>query len=89
LFIRKSKSKSNRIIKKISLKANPDKIDWPTLSSNPNPEAIDLLKENQDKIDWDALSENPSAIELLKENQDRIDWEALSANPAIFEEVLE
>ena len=41
-----------------------NKIDWNTLSGNPN--AIELLKENQDKINWEILSLNTNAIELLK-----------------------
>jgi hypothetical protein len=65
------------------LKENKDKIDWTSLSTNPN--AIELLKVNQEKIDWYYLSGNPNAIELLKENQDKIDWEILSFNPNAIE----
>ena len=49
-----------------------NKIEWSTLSLNPN--AIELLKENPHKIDWDNLSENENAIEILKDNLDKIDW---------------
>ena len=51
---------------------NKDKINWISLSSNPN--AIDLLKKNIDKIHWFRLSRNPNpnAIELLRE---RIEYE--------------
>jgi hypothetical protein len=59
-----------------------DKIDWSSLSLNPN--AIELLKQNKDKINWVLLSLNPNAIELLKENQDKIDWWNFSKNPSIF-----
>ncbi len=71
------KLKCNRIIKK-----NQDKINWDSLSLNPN--AIELLKENKDKINWYLLSLNPNAIELLKENQDKINWAIFSTNPNIF-----
>jgi hypothetical protein len=40
-----------------------NKIDWASLSSNPN--AIDILEANQDKINWRILSLNPS-IFILK-----------------------
>jgi hypothetical protein len=50
-----------------------DKLDWATLSENPN--AIELLKDNRDKINWCNLSNNHNAIELLKANLDKIDWE--------------
>ncbi len=59
-----------------------DKIEWKTLSLNPN--AIELLKENQNKIDWFNLSRNPNAIKLLKENQYKICLRSLSKNPNIF-----
>ena len=51
---------------------NIDKINWTSLSINPN--AIQILKENQDKIHWGALSTNQNAITLLEQNQDKIDW---------------
>ena len=60
------------------LKENPEKIDWYSLSSNPN--AIELLKENKELIDWDQLSQNPNAIELLKANPENINWNLLSLN---------
>ena len=61
------------------------KLDWISLSANPN--AIELLKENKDKISWDWLSQNlnPEAIELLKANYDEIDWVMLSKNPNAIE----
>ena len=61
------------------LTINKNKINWNTLSKNPN--AISLLKENQDKINWFEMSKNPNAISLLKENQDKINWNYLSSNP--------
>jgi hypothetical protein len=33
------------------------------LSSNPNPEAIELLKANQGKINWKEFSANPAIFE--------------------------
>jgi hypothetical protein len=50
---------------------NPIKLNWYSLSSNPN--AILLLEQNKDKIDWRNLSLNPNAISLLEQNQDKID----------------
>ena len=40
------------------LEQHPDKIDWQTLSENPN--AIPLLKKNQEKINWMFFTTNPS-----------------------------
>ena len=37
---------------------NVDKIDWPSLSENPN--AIHLIEANLDKIIWETIWENPS-----------------------------
>ena len=51
------------------LEKNQDKIDWNSLSLNPN--AIDLLEKNPDKIYWKYLSNNPNAIDLLEKNQDK------------------
>jgi len=81
-----SKSGSNRLFRNINviklLKNYPDKIDWCSLSSNPD--AIQLLKTKYpDKIDWNCLSLNINieAIELLKQNPKKIDWRQLSLNP--------
>ena len=60
-----------------------EKLDWASLSSNPN--AIELLKNNPTKIVWWKLSSNPNAIELLHENQTRINWQYLSRNPNAIE----
>jgi hypothetical protein len=60
-----------------------NKIDWASLTTNPN--AIELLKEYPHKIKWEYLSANPAAIDLLKENPNAIDWEMLSENPAAIE----
>ena len=72
-------------------KANPKKINWKYLSTNPNPKAIKLLKANLKKIDWTRLSGNPSpeAIKLLKANPKKIDWYKLSGNPALFTETYD
>jgi hypothetical protein len=56
-----------------------DKIDWYSLTANPN--AIELLKEYPHKIEWECLSANPAAIDWLKENKNVIDWGMLSENP--------
>ena len=60
------------------LEKNPDKIDWYSLTINPN--AIELLEKNQDKIDWYSLSENPAIFE--------IDYQALNDRCAIYKEEL-
>ena len=56
-----------------------DKIDWYSLTANPN--AIELLKEYPHKIEWECLSANTAAIDWLKENKNVIDWGMLSENP--------
>ena len=61
------------------LEQNQDKINWNSLSSNPN--AIHLLEQNPDKINWNSLSSNPNAIHLLEQNPDKINWNSLSENP--------
>ena len=65
------------------LMANPEEIDWETLSANPG--AIELLKANPEEIYWSMLSENPNAIELLKANPKKINWQMLSGNPNAIE----
>jgi hypothetical protein len=35
-----------------------DKVNWKTLSCNPN--AIHILENNLDKVDWYELSQNPN-----------------------------
>lgn len=70
------------VIEKVA-KSYPEKIDWGSLSLNP--EAIHLLQENPDKIHWRNLSENPAAIHLLEkmseEDPDRLDWCSICKNP--------
>jgi len=60
-----------------------NKIDWASLTTNPN--AIELLKEYPHKIKWEYLSANTAAIDWLKENKKVIDWGILSENPAAIE----
>ena len=60
-----------------------NKIDWASLTTNPN--AIELLKEYPHKIKWEYLSANTAAIDWLKENKKVIDWGMLSENPAAIE----
>ena len=66
------------------VRKNFDKIDWPSLSLNPN--AIQLLEQNLDKVCWYTLSSNPNAIRLLEQNPDKMRlMTRLSYNPNIFE----
>jgi hypothetical protein len=65
------------------LKANPEKINWNCLCTNPA--AIHLLEANIEKINWYELSKNPAAIHLLEANIEKVNWYELSKNPAIFE----
>ncbi len=51
------------------------KLDWHSLSFNPN--AIEILEKNEDKIDWYYLSGNPNAIKILEKNEDKIIWSLL------------
>ena len=67
----------NRIID--LLEKNQEKIDWNSLSQNPN--AISILEKNLDKIYWHRFSINPNAISILEKNQDKINWTWLSKNP--------
>ena len=60
-----------------------DKLDWYTLSENPN--ATYILEKHFNKINWDWLSENPNAIHLLEKHPEKINWSGLSMNPSIFE----
>ena len=62
------------------IKANPDKIDWFTLSVNPS--AIKYLEKHPDKINYWALSWNIAAIHLIESNMDKIHWMGLSSNSA-------
>ena len=66
-------------IRREDIQANPDKIYWYLLPSNPS--AIHLLEANPDKIDWFNLALNPGAIHILETNLDKIDWSWLSENP--------
>ena len=51
------------------LKENKNKINWVSLSANPN--AIELLKENKKKIEWECFCQNPNIFtydyKLMKE----------------------
>ncbi len=77
-----------------------EKIDWGSLSLNPN--AIEILKTYHKNINWQYLSKNPAAIELIKDKIDEeksmttpkplylfkekyIDWNILSYNPNAIE----
>ena len=57
---------------------NLDKVDWDSLSSNPN--AITILQNNLDKVNWRQLSSNPTAIHILENNLDKVYWYMLSSN---------
>jgi hypothetical protein len=48
------------------LKANPNKINWRFLSSNPNPKVIEIMKNNINKLRW-YWSSNPSIFDELLE----------------------
>ncbi len=65
---------------------NPDKINWPKVSSNPAEWAKQMLLENPVRIHYAYLSYNSSdwAINLLKETPDKIYWSNLLKNPNIF-----
>ena len=59
---------------------NLDKVDWLSLSENPN--AIHILEKNLDKVHWWNLSSNINAIHLLENNLDNdVSWSLLSRNP--------
>ncbi len=74
-------SRSNDSVILSFLEANPDIIDWYSLSENPSWDAIRILKNNPDKIIWDIISCNPSAIDMLENNPDKIDWTNICSNP--------
>jgi len=55
------------------LEKNPTKIDWHYLSSNTNPNAIDMIKKNkQENICWWDLCKNPKAVYLIEEQLDKL-----------------
>jgi hypothetical protein len=62
---------------------NVNKLNWDSLSENPN--AINILKENKNKINWYKLALNPNAIELF----DEIDWERAHSISILSSIVLE
>ena len=80
-----SKSGTNRLFRNINviklLKNYPDKIDWCSLSSNPD--AVKILKNKYpERINWDCLTLNINieAIKLLKQNPKKINWKLLCYN---------
>jgi len=74
-----------------NIKDNEDKINFGTLSSNTNPEAIKILKEKHfDKIDWLRMSENPYpvAIDLLIQYPDKVCIEWMTRNLVYLKETI-
>ena len=61
------------------LEKNLNKVDWSSLSENPN--AIPILEKNLNKVDWKYLSRNPNAIPILERNLDKVNLYCLSINP--------
>ncbi len=51
---------------------NLNKVDWGSLSRNPD--VVHILEQHLDKVDWDMLSINPNAIHLLEQNLDKVNW---------------
>jgi hypothetical protein len=73
------------------LRANPGKVNWEMLSTNPSPDAHALLMAQMGRWDaategllWSHLSSNPApwAMTMLVSNLEAVDWFALSTNPA-------
>jgi hypothetical protein len=67
---------------------NRDKWSYHHLSSNTNPEIIQIIDELIDsgspyakQLNWSLLSANPAAINIIKKNMDKISWNYLSVNP--------
>jgi len=55
------------------LEEHPDKINWDSLSRNPN--AIHILKENLDKINWKEFCYyNPNIVSILEKYPEKINW---------------
>lgn len=50
------------------LQENQDKVDWDSLSYNPNAVPIleEMLEDNEKYINWHGLSQNENAIHILK-----------------------
>ena len=63
---------------------NNAQTNWAELSSNPAPDAIELLIANPHMINWPNLSGNPGAIELLIANTHRIDYNRFRNNPGVI-----
>jgi alpha-D-ribose 1-methylphosphonate 5-triphosphate diphosphatase PhnM len=59
------------------LQQNLETVDWDSLSSNSNPNAVHLLKDalnhSPEKINWSNLSRNPNFMEVIGE----LDYEAM------------
>jgi hypothetical protein len=64
------------------LEKNMDKINWDSLSFNPNPNAIRLLEKNVDKVNWFWLSKNTGAISIIEKHMDKVNYVTLSMNSA-------
>ncbi len=64
------------------IKKNLDKINWFSLSQNPN--AINILENNLNKINWLMLSQNPNAIHLLT----KLNYDLMKNNMIKFNEEL-
>jgi hypothetical protein len=72
------------IIKDMDEEKYMNKIDWSSISYNPDKRAIDFLFRYPSKIQWHLLPRNksPHIIPYLQKNIDKIDyWMHLSKNP--------
>jgi hypothetical protein len=70
------------------LQQNIDKIWWPLMVQNRNPNALNIIRQQYtihpsaiDDYCWPPLSENPIAVEFLQEHIDKIDWYSICVNP--------
>lgn len=88
-------SSNHNAIDFLSLPKNKKYINYPRLSNNTNPKAVELLrqriieesnmsddayKKEKNKIAWITVAKNPYLLDIFKENMDKIRWDYLSSN---------
>src|SRR6185437_1550633 len=67
----------------------PEKINWASISSNPNL-TLEFIEKNIDKVNWQSLSRNPILTEeFIEKYEDRIDWIYLSTNSMLTEKIID
>ncbi len=72
-----------RIISYIIIHAEPERIPWNSICSNPHL-PVSFYRDHFDYIQWDFLSKNRGdLVELYDQYPDKLDWEFISQNPSV------